>query len=201
MVVGKGLRRSWLQGKEKGEVMRLVVDAYRLRCEIDWVSRGVGHGRYWDEGKGKGEWEEGLVWVRGEVVEDFQRWLDLCERERVLPDWWLSMERMECLGMALEKGEGGLEERIDQDTLMTSYGDKPDTSVRSGLLVLAELVVGYDGKGAPKDGQWYQDFEEHLLLNPAERARLIQPTIDAVKATVELHGKDFQEDGKVEDET
>ena len=195
MVIGKGARRGWLESKDRQEAMRLVVDAYRLRCEIDWGTRGVGHGRHW----GEGDLEEGLVWVSGDVVEDFQRWLDLCEVEGVLPEWWLSTERMECLGMALEKGEGGLEEKIDQDTLMTSYGS-PDTSVRSGLLVLAELVVGYDGKGAAKDGQWYTDFEEHLLLNPAERARLIQPTIDAVKATVELNGKDFDEGERLEGE-
>ena len=195
MIIGKGLKRGWLQSKDKGEVMRLVLDAYRLRCEIDWGTRGVGHGRYW--GKGELELEEGSVWAKGGVVEDFQRWLDLCEMKGVLPEWWLSTERMECLGMALEKGEGGLEEKIDQDTLMTSYGS-PDTSVRSGLLVLAELVVGYDGKGAAKDGQWYTDFEEHLLLNPAERARLIQPTIDAVKATVDLNGKDFHDNEIVE---
>ena len=73
MVKGKGEKNGCLAVLTR-EVLRIVIDAYRLRMETDHVAREEYHSLYWE----KGAKLEGLVWVEGDVVEDFQRWLGCC---------------------------------------------------------------------------------------------------------------------------
>jgi hypothetical protein len=188
MTQGKGRRDGYLSAQTQEEVLRLLVDAYRLRVEVDHDDGDCDHGVYYDEKKA-GRWPDGVVWARGDAYTDFQRWLDLCEESGVLPDWWRFEERMECLGMAVDKGEGAKEtvwRRLDQTELMTRY--EGDASVRSALLVLAELVVGYEGKGRARDDRWYVKFSEGLDLHPEERARLLKGSVEAVRKAFEDQG-------------
>lgn len=187
MTQGKGRREGYLSAKTLEEVMRLVVDAYRLRVEVDHDDGDCDHGVYYDAKHGR--WPKDLVWAKGDVYADFQRWLDLCEESGVLPDWWDLNERLECLGMAIDKGKDAKEtvwQTLDQTQLMTRY--EGDASVRSALLVLAELVVGYEGTGRQKDDRWYMKFSENLDLHPEERARLLRGSVEAVRKAFEDQG-------------
>ena len=185
MVQGKGKKNGYLTALTREEVLRIVVDAYRLRMETDHVARGEEHGLYWKEGGEK--LEEGLVWVEGDVLEDFQRWLDLCEEAGVLPEWWRFEDRMEVLGLAVAKGDPeSVLNPINQEKLIVRY--EGDTEIRPALGILAELAVGYDGKGRAKTDDWYMSFSEFLDLHPEERARLIQGTVDAVQSEKQQDG-------------
>lgn len=182
---GKGKKNAYLSARARDEVMRVLIDTYRLRVELDHLHRGEDHGLYYP-----GKWEEGIVWAKGEPTEDFQRWLDLVEQSGVLPEWWRFENRMETLAMAVDKDHAeSILKPIDQTELITRY--EGDTTMRTALCCLAELVVGYEGKGAAKDDQWYMQFSEHLDLHPEERAKLIKGSVDAVRDVFEKHGKDF----------
>lgn len=185
MVQGKGKKSAYLAAQEHDEVLRVLIDAYRLRVELDHLHRQEDHGLYHP-----GKWEEGIVWVQGDAIEDFQRWLDMVEMSGVLPEWWRFEDRMETLGMAVDKNDKeSILNPIDQTELITRYGG--DTTIRNALCILAELVVGYEGRGAAKDDKWYMQFSEHLDLHPEERARMIKGSVEAVRAAFEQHGKDF----------
>ena len=185
MAQGKGKKNAYLTAQARDEVLRILIDAYRLRVELDHLHRGEDHGIYYP-----GKWEDGILWAKGDAVEDFQRWLDMIERSGILPEWWRFEDRMEMLGMAMDKEDSeSIFNPIDQTELITRYGG--DTTVRTVLCILAELVVGYEGKGAAKDDTWYMQFSEHLDLHPEERARLIKGSVEAVREVFEKHGKDF----------
>lgn len=65
-------------------------------------------------------------------------------------------------------------------------------SIRVALLVLAELVVGYDGKGPAKDGTWYEEFKDFFDNHPEERARLIKASVDMADQVLKEHGEAIQ---------
>ena len=189
MTQGKGRLDGYLNAKTQEEVLRLLIDAYRLRVEVDREDGDCDHGVYYDDASQKDRFPKGVVWAKDDVYADFQRWLDLCEESGVLPDWWRFEERMECLGMAVDKGKEAKEtvwQKLDQTELMTRY--EGDASVRSALLVLAELVVGYHGTGRAKDDKWYMKFSENLDLHPEERARLLRGSVEAVRKAFEDQG-------------
>lgn len=176
MVQGKGAKNGYLSKlKTPEEVFRVLIDSYRLRVELDHDHRQDNHGIYSD-----GTLSEGLVWSKGDAIEDFQIYLDLAEESGVLPDWWRFESRMECLSEAVDKkNEDNVFNRINQEQLMTKY--EGDTAIRNALCILAELIVGYEGKGRAKDDKWFEEFQEYLDLHPDERARLIAGTVEAVK--------------------
>ena len=185
MVQGKGKKNAYLTAQGRDEVMCLLIDTYRLRAELDHLHRNEDHGLYYP-----GKWEEGIVWAKGEATEDFQSWLDLVEKSGVLPEWWRFENRMETLAKAVDKdNKESILKPIDQTELITRY--EGDITVRTALCCLAELVVGYEGKGAAKDDEWYLQFSEHLDLHPQERANLIKGSVEAVRDVFEKHGEDF----------
>jgi len=97
---------------------------------------------------------------------------------------------MNCLAWAINKEDPeSIFNPVDQTEIFTRYGG--DTSIRQAFLILAELCVGYDGKGPAKDDTWFQEFQEYLDLHPQERARLIGGSIEAVQAALE--GPDGEE--------
>ena len=171
-------------------VVKVVVDSYRLRGEVDHCVRKEDHGVYSSadsSGKETG-WEEGLVWVKdGDVVADFQRYLDLLEEAGVMPEWWGFEQRMECMCLAVDKeNKENIYTKIDQDQLIPRYDG--DTQIRNALLMLAELAVGYDGKGPPDDeGVWYDGFVKYLNEHPEEKEKLLRES----KETVEMSMKSF----------
>lgn len=168
----------------------MLIDSYRLRADSDHLHRQEDHGIYFS-----GELAEGLVWAKGDVYADFQRYLDLAETSGILPKWWTFETRIECLAIAVDKGNHeSVFNVIDQEQLLTKYGG--DTTVRNALCILAELVVGYEGKGGPKNDEWFHEFQEFLDLHPEERARLISGTVEAVKSALEAQS--VQHSGAVE---
>lgn len=189
-------------------MLRIIIDAYRLRVETDHESREEDHGIYYP-----GKPIDGLVWAKGDgrlnstfhqpvspqitnrtltAIDDFQRFLDLIEGTDILPKWWRFEDRMECLLMAIDKeSPESIFKPINQAELPTRYGG--DTSIRVALAIIAEMVVGYDGKGPAKDDTWFQGFQEFLDLHPEERARLIKPSVDMAEQIMKEHGTDFQQ--------
>ncbi|EHY53010.1 hypothetical protein HRR90_003640 [Exophiala dermatitidis] len=187
LVQGKGSPDAYLSSKDHDEVLRIIIDAYRLRVETDHESREEDHGIYYP-----GKPIDGLVWAKGDAIDDFQRFLDLIEGTDILPKWWRFEDRMECLLMAIDKeSPESIFKPINQAELPTRYGG--DTSIRVALAIIAEMVVGYDGKGPAKDDTWFQGFQEFLDLHPEERARLIKPSVDMAEQIMKEHGTDFQQ--------
>ena len=187
MAQGKGKKNGYLTAQDRDDVLRILIDAYRLRVELDHLHRGEDHGIYYP-----GKWEDGIVWVKGEAVEDFQRWLDMAEHSGALPEWWRFEDRMETLALAVDKNDTeSIQKPIDQSELIVRYGGNP--VVRTALCIIAELVVGYDGKGPTKSDKWYMQFSEHLDLHPEERAKLIEGAVEAVRNTFDEHGRDFSQ--------
>ncbi|RJE16806.1 hypothetical protein PHISCL_10857 [Aspergillus sclerotialis] len=64
-------------------------------------------------------------------------------------------------------------------------------AIRLALAILAEMCVGYDGKGPAQDNTWFQEFQEFLDLHPEERARLIRGSIEMVDSVLKEHGEEF----------
>lgn len=176
MVQGKGAKNNYLSKlKTPEEAFKILTDSYRLRVELDHAHRQEDHGIYHS-----GKLADDLIWSNGDATDDFQKYLDLAEDSGILPEWWRFENRMECLTEAVDKkNEESIFKHIDQEQLVTKY--EGDTAIRSALCILAELIVGYDGKGRAKDEEWFQKFQEHLDLHPEEKAKLISGTIEAVK--------------------
>ena len=186
MTQGKGRKDAYLTAQTVEMTQRLLVDAYRLRVEVDHADGDCDHGIYYNK-EGTSKFAKDVIWARDDVYADFQLWLDLAEDSDILPDWWRHEERMETLALAFDKSaEQSVWKSLDQTELITRY--EGDTSVRSAMLILAELVVGYEGKGWAKDNKWYMGFSEHLDLHPEERARLIKGSVEAVRRAFEEQG-------------
>lgn len=187
MVQGKGSKNAYLSRfKTPEEVYRVLIDSYTLRVQLDHTHRDEDHGMYFSEGKGV---TEELIWANGDANDDFQRYLDLAEDAGILPEWWRFENRMECLAEAVnDKNEDNIMKAIDQENLVTRY--EGEMSIRNALCIIAELVVGYDGKGRAKDDKWYGDFQEYLDLHPDARAKLMEGTVEAVKNAGVLPGSE-----------
>lgn len=124
------------------------------------------------------------------VVDDFQCFLDLMEASKTLPKWWKFEDRMECLSLAINQDDPeSIFKPINQTELAQRYGG--DMAIRLALSIIAELCVGYEGKGPAKDDTWFQQFQEFLDLHPEERARLIKGSIDMVDEVLKEHGDEF----------
>jgi hypothetical protein len=107
----------------------------------------------------------------------------LAETAGILPKWWTFEDRMNCLAWAINKEDPeSIFNPIKQTEIFTRYGG--DLAIREALLILAELCVGYEGKGPAKDDTWFREFQEFLDLHPEERARLIEGSIKAVEAAL-----------------
>jgi hypothetical protein len=120
------------------------------------------------------------------ATDDFQRFLDLLETTKVLPKWWMFEDRMQCLTLAIDKNDPeSILKPINQTELPQRYGG--DMAIRQALTIIAEMVVGYDGKGPAKDDTWFVEFQTFLDLHPEERARLIKGSIDMVQSALEEH--------------
>ncbi|OAL39364.1 hypothetical protein AYO20_01234 [Fonsecaea nubica] len=185
MVQGKGDPNAYLSSYGHDEVLRLIIDAYRLRVETDHLSRDEDHGIYFP-----GKPIDGLVWAKGDASDDFQRFLDLAEEAKILPKWWTFEDRMQCLALAIDKNDPeSIFRPINQTELPQRY--EGDMAIRLALAILAEMCVGYDGKGPAKDDTWFQEFQEFLDLHPEERARLIRGSIEMVDSVLKEHGEEF----------
>ncbi|KIW66350.1 hypothetical protein PV04_05686 [Phialophora macrospora] len=185
MVQGKGAQSAYLSSYGHDEVYRVIIDAYRLRVETDHLSREEDHGIYYS-----GKPLDGLVWAQGDAIDDFQRFLGLLEGSKILPKWWTFEDRMQTLALAIDKNDPeSIFKPINQTELPQRYGG--DMAIRQALAILAEMCVGYDGKGPAKDDTWYQEFQEFLDLHPEERARLIKGSIDMVDTVLKEHGEEF----------
>lgn len=184
LIQGKGAKNLFLSACEREQVFKIVVDSYRLRCEVDHHVRGEDHGIYYP-----GKWDEGIVWVKDDVVADFQRYLDLVEEAHILPDWWGFEERMEVMCLAIDKGnKESIYQKIDQDALIPRYDG--DTQIRNTLCVVAELAAGYDGKGAPDDdGEWFEGFVKYLKEHPEEKEKLLRETKETIESSMKTLGR------------
>jgi len=131
----------------------LFIDSYRLRVEHDHQDRTLDHGIYY---RGK-DLPVGSVWAAGDVEADFQNYLDRAELAMVLPEWWDSNKRLECLARAIDKSnKQNIYTPIDEERLMERW--RGDVRVRSKLAMLSEMIVGYEGKGPAEDDKWVNSF-------------------------------------------
>lgn len=146
LVQGKGPKNGYLTklGSPE-EVYRVLIDSYRWRVELDHTFKHENHGIYQD-----GTLAKDSLWSQGDAVDDVQKYMDLAEQAGIMPEWWSFEHRMVCLTKAVDKkSEESIYAGIDERKLAERYGD--DSSIRNTLVMLAELVVGYDGKGSTVD--------------------------------------------------
>jgi hypothetical protein len=112
------------------------------------------------------------------------------EGSKILPKWWTFEDRMQTLALAINKDDPeSIFKPINQTELPQRYGG--DMGIRQALAILAEMCVGYDGKGPANDDTWFHEFQEFLDLHPEERARLIKGSIDMVNSVLQEHGQEF----------
>lgn len=126
----------------------LLIDSYRLRVENDHIHKHEDHGIYYNGT----ELPFGSVFANGDVEADFQNYLDCAEKACVLPKWFEFYKRMECLTRAVDR-KGNAENiytRIDPQHLPPRYDG--DYLIISTLILLADMIVGVDGKG-PSEGR------------------------------------------------
>ncbi len=130
--------------------------------------------------------------LRHPEIDDFQRFLDLLEGSKILPKWWTFEDRMQTLALAIDKNDPeSIFKPINQTELPQRY--EGDMAIRQALAIIAEMCVGYDGKGPAKDDTWFREFQEFLDVNPEERARLIKGSIDMVNTVLKEHGEEFEQ--------
>jgi hypothetical protein len=190
LVQGKGAPNSFLThvGSKKGEecVVNMVIDSYRIRVHHDHLYRQDDHGIYY-QGK---RLPEGNTFANGDVYADFQNYLDHAEAVKILPEWWDFYKRMECLGKAVDReaNKQNIFEPIEEDGLMNRYNG--DRQIRSTLILLAELVVGYEGKGPPKDGEWISRFKSYVNT-PEVKERIEKASVASLQAMYAKYGRDF----------
>jgi hypothetical protein len=180
LVQGKGAPNSFLTqvGSKKAEdgVFDMVIDSYRIRVQHDHLYRQEDHGIIY-QGK---QLPEGNVFANGDVYADFQNYLDCAEVARILPEWWDFYKRMECLGRAVDRNgnDQNIFVPIQEDTLVDRYNG--DRQIKTTLIILAELVVGYEGKGPPKDGEWISRFKSSIDT-PEMKEKIKKITTDSLQ--------------------
>jgi MYND finger len=190
LVQGKGAPNSFLTdaGSKKGEdcVIDIVIDSYRIRVQHDHLYRHEDHGIYY---KGK-QLPEGNVFASGDVYADFQNYLDRAEMAKILPEWWDFYKRLECLGKAVDRNanEQNIFKSIEEDGLMDRYNG--DRQIRSTLIILAELAIGYEGKGPPKDGEWISRFKRYVNT-PEVKERIEKASVVSLEAMYAKYGREF----------
>jgi hypothetical protein len=164
----------------------MVTDSYRIRVQHDHLYRGEDHGIYY-QGK---RLPEGNVFANDDVYADFQNYLDHAEVAKVLPEWWDFYKRMECQGKAVDRKANGqnIFEPIEEDRLMDRYNG--DRQIRSTLIILAELVVGYEGKRPPKDGDWISRFKSYVNT-PEVKERIQKASVHSLQDMHAEYGRDF----------
>jgi hypothetical protein len=187
LVQGKGAPNSFLThvGLRNGEesVIDMLIDSYRVRVQHDHLHRHEEHGIYY-QGQ---PLPEGNVFANGDVYVDFQNYLDYAEMAKILPEWWDFYKRLACLSKAVDRKtyEQNIFEPIDEDALMDRYNG--DGQIRSALIILAELVVGYEGKGPPNDGEWISQFKSDVNT-PETKERIEKAGVASLQAAYTKHG-------------
>ena len=188
LVQGKGAPNSFLThvGSERGEerVFDMVIDSYRIRVQHDHLYSCEDHGIYY-QGK---HLPDGNVFANGDVYDDFQNYLDHAELAKVLPEWWDFYKRLECLGKAVDR-KGNVQNifpPIAEDCLMDRYNG--DGQIRTTLIILAELVVGYEGRGPPKDEEWVSRFKS-CVNAPEVRERIEKTSVDSLQVICAKYGR------------
>ena len=164
----------------------MIIDSYRLRVEHDHLYRQENHGVYY-QGKSL---PDGNVFANGDVYADFQRYLDYSELAKVLPEWWDFYKRIECLAKAVDRegNEQNVFTRIEEDVLTSRYNG--DRQIRTTLVLLAELVVGYEGRGPPEDTEWISRFKSYMN-KPEVKAATEEASVAALRAMYAKHGRDW----------
>ncbi|KAL1965111.1 hypothetical protein VTN77DRAFT_6024 [Rasamsonia byssochlamydoides] len=132
------------------EAMDLLIDAYRLRVEDDFMYRGHRHGRYAQtDAKNKQDEEDSL----GPAVQDFRKFLDLAEaqigkeqpedtkKSSILPRWWSPEKRAICERRAMGDGWSALRYAVEKEDIQEHY---KDSMMPMKLRMLAEKVYGFN---------------------------------------------------------
>lgn len=172
---GKGPKNGYLSKiKSPEEVYGVLIDSYRWRTALDHTFKHENHGMYQD-----GTLSKDFLWSQGDATDDFQRYIDLAEQAGVMPIWWQFENRMACLAKAVDKKNGdSVYAEFDEGKLTQKYGD--DVSIQNALVMLAELVVGYDGKGSTCD-EAFLEFQEQLRSNPGEQHKVMMTAVDTFR--------------------
>jgi hypothetical protein len=94
---------------------------------------------------------------------------------------------MECLGRAVDRkgNDQNIFFPIQEDTLVDRYNG--DRQIKTTLILLAELVVGYEGKGPPKDGEWISKFKSSIDT-PEMKEKIKKTTTDSLQPMQAKYG-------------
>lgn len=150
---------TYLHRRPRGDVYRLLIDAYRLRACDEHT---------FDIRTPPGSLYGGAPHAQGE----FERFLDTAEQTRgLLPPWWTSETRAECiaLGMGTTPGEwANLRKKVDKAAIIARYGN-PQFPMQ--LRVFAERVIGTGIAGA-------NGMTMATMLAATESGDMVSSTLD-----------------------
>ena len=149
--------------------VELLIISYKLRAEED-EKKGVRHGRFWTEDI---QLDKKLMFAEGDASTDFQHFLDLAEKEAVVPDRWMRRNRAFCTVYAMDRENGC---HIDAP-ITTAELERVNGVLNHSLLpkMIAEKVYGYDGTGPPKGNAWILKFAAEFEEDQG-RGREVQRT-------------------------
>ena len=119
--------KTWLHGRSENDVYTLLVDAYRLRTEDNYMYGDI------DEGS--------LYSGRPSGYDGFCDFLDLAaSRPGLLPSWWTPEKRQECEQFGMNgSGWGDLRCAVEKSDIVEHYGE-PRFPMQ--LRMFAEQVIG-----------------------------------------------------------
>lgn len=131
-------RRTWLHDRPETDVYRLLVDAYRMRVEDDYV---LDHDTEIDS----------LYGMKPNVLRSFRRFLKLtASRPGLLPPWWDDAKQKACECLGLDKSQWScLKFAVEKSDVQEHYGD-PYFPMQ--LRMFAETVYQRGPGGASGEG-------------------------------------------------
>jgi mitochondrial splicing suppressor protein 51 len=128
---------TWLHGRPERDVYKLLIDAFRLRCDDD-MKFGVAV-----------IWRTGTIYTGAKDSSSaFINFLDILEgqHKRLLPDWWTSEKRLACMELGEDaSSRWSLSKRAGKQEIIDAYGEPSNMAMQLRMFVEAVVGVGPDG--------------------------------------------------------
>jgi splicing suppressor protein 51 len=123
-------RGTWLHDRPETDVYRLLIDAYRMRCEDDYAFGG-------------GADEDSIYSGAADGLAGFRRFLArTAGRPGLLPPWWSPAKQKECEHLGMQRGDDNWHDlscAIEKKDVIEHYGE-PRFPMQ--LRMFAEFVCG-----------------------------------------------------------
>ncbi|RDW93341.1 zinc finger MYND domain-containing protein [Aspergillus mulundensis] len=127
-------KETWLHNRPEEDVYKLLIDAYRLHLEDQYVFDGDAD-------------VDSIYGGQPDSRDGFHRFLRLAERKRgLLPSWWSPEKAKECLATGLRGGWSSLANAVEKGDIIEHYGDH---QMPMQMRMLSEQICGRGPGGQP----------------------------------------------------